>query len=405
MKILVGLPDTMSAELASGNMKAVQAISVHSFEQYQYKLDDQYEKIVLHCDLFATVYPWEWMQELKRRHPHVPVAVILSEGVYDSIMSDIVCRLAVDFEMTVIPQSLTADELAEVIKYFVTGEQRQFPVRGTLIAVMSAAPQDGATTIAVNTAIELARMTSLQVGVLDLNLWSPVLKDVLNMPAQGRDLLTLRPRLASRTLTSEDLLQHCVSSRSYANLKWLFGTSRRDTAPDLSMEQVRILLDTAKSTFDVTLVDVHTLPNNAATVYSVKHADERWLVTQPVYTSFKTSWPDWFECYWRHCGLTAKDFSMIINRYDPSGKIKKSAIEASTGLNSIAEIANVGGGMGIKAVNDGQPLLLQTNNEQFVRDIRRLTEKIAAGLGIHTLGADAANRTPLLKKWLNRLLN
>jgi hypothetical protein len=37
----------------------VHLIIVHSYEQLLNKLEGSYERIVIHCDLFSGVYPWD----------------------------------------------------------------------------------------------------------------------------------------------------------------------------------------------------------------------------------------------------------------------------------------------------------------------------------------------------------
>jgi pilus assembly protein CpaE len=377
----------------------VHIVIVHSYEQMLNKLDGSYERIVIHCDLFSGVYPWDWMPELKLRQPHAKVMIALSLKTYDSIYNDVTIRLAVDFEFTIIPIGLTERGIIEKFaEGFLAIQTIPITRSGSLIVVKSAAPKDGATTVAVSTALNLAKNTNLSIGLLDLNLKSPDIKDNFNIAQMGKSLFSLRPKYSTNSLQSSDILDHCYSYKSFKNLHLLLGSHRRDTAGDLTMEQTKYLLEAAKRTFDIVIADVHTFPDNAATVCAIKHADERWLVAQPSYASIKSSWADWYDCFWRHCGLEKADFKLIINRCNANNAIKISGVGADLGMKIEGVISNVNGGMGIKAVNEGVPLLLAENNGVFTKEINLITAQL-----LGRIGAASSNFKPEVKLHTSRL--
>jgi pilus assembly protein CpaE len=365
----------------------------NSYERLLLKLDESYERIVIHCDLFASIYPWDWMTELKLRQPNAKILIALSMKSYDSIYNDVIIRLAVEFNFNIIPLGLSE---REIVEKFIEGLLEDPAIRpsktGSLIVVKSAAPKDGATTVAVNTALSLAMNTDLSVGLLDMNLKSPDIKDNFNIHQAGKSLFSLRPKYSTNSITSSDILEHCYTYKGFKNLHMLLGSQRRDTAGDLTMEQTKHLLEAAKRTFDIVIADVHTFPDNAATVYAIKHADERWLVTQPNYASYKTSWADWYDCFWRHCGLEKQDFSLVINRSGADHTVKASGIGSELGIKVAGVISNVIGGIGMKAVNDGLPLLLSENNGSFAKEIHQVTAQL-----IDRIGATIPNSKPKLE--------
>ena len=413
MKILIGLSNPEQLELLYSQMDSATVVTVQSYEQLQLQINAPYERIALHCDLFPTTYPWDWMSELKQLYPSTNVMIALSAQTHDSLFNDMICRLAEDFEFTIIPLGLTDHQ---IVDQFLAGTSRvgishekstelsaHKQKNGKLIAVISASSKDGATTIAVNTAISLAKRTNLNVGLFDLNLKSPDMKDNLNINARGKSLLTLRPKCSSNSLSSVDIIEHCFPYKGLNNLHILLGTNRRDTATDVTMEQIKNLLDAAKRTFDVVIVDIHTFPDNAATIYTLKHADERWIVAQPNYASFKSSWVDWYECYWRHCGLMKADFSLIVNRADSFHGIKLSSVESELGIKMLASFSNVNGGVGLKAVNDGVPLMLQESNGTFATEMNEVISQLAIRLGVVEI--DRIEKRNKLPAFLSRILS
>jgi pilus assembly protein CpaE len=355
---------------------------VDSYEKLLLKLDEFYERIAIHCDLFSSVYPWDWMTEIKLRQPNAKILIVLSMKSYDSIYNDVIIRLAGEFNFNIIPLGLSEKEIAEkLVEGLLENQCIPLSKTGSLIVVKSAAPKDGATTIAISTALSLARNTDLSIGLLDLNLKSPDIKDSFNIHQAGKSLFSLRPKYSTNSITPSDILDHCYSYKGFNNLHMLLGSQRRDTAGDLTMEQTKHLLEAAKRTFDIVIADVHTFPDNAATVYAIKHADERWLVTQPNYTSFKSSWADWYDCFWRHCGLEKRDFSLIINRSGANNAVKASGIGSELGIKVAGVISNVIGGIGIRAVNDGLPLLLSENNGSLSKEIHQVTAQLIDRIG------------------------
>ncbi|QGQ94480.1 hypothetical protein EHS13_05960 [Paenibacillus psychroresistens] len=385
----------------------VQLVIVHSYEQMILKLGGIYERIIIHCELFTEAYPWDWMTEIKLRQPHSKVTIALSLKTYDSIYNDVIMRLAADYEFTIIPLGLTEKEIME---RFTDGllANSTIPIarNGSLIAVKSASPKDGATTVAVSTALSLAKTTNLSIGLLDLNLKSPDIKDNFNIAQLGKSLFSLRPKISTNSIQSADIMEHCYTYKGYKNLHLLLGSHRRDTAGDLTMDQTKNLLDAAKRTFDIVIADVHTFPDNAATVCAIKHADERWLVTQPSYTSFKISWADWYECFWRHCGLDKTDFSLIVNRSNTNHAIKVNGIGSELGMKIEGVITNVAGGVGIKAVNEGIPLLLAEHNGLFTKEINLIAAQLLGRMGTKLTNAKPADKlqTSRLSKMIAMML-
>jgi len=416
-------------------LNRLEVVCAQSYEQFKALSQDGYDWVAVHCRMFSAIYPWDWMTELAAMHPHAQVMVALCSQTYDSLYNDIITRLAEDFNFTLIPLGLTEREAALKIAEQLTkkplmtekpptmgmlpmmealptmrtlpamgtlptmgtsltmelrtvpqgmGELSAHAKQGALISVMSASPKDGATTVAVNLALQLALATQLNIGLLDLNLKSPEIGDNFNFPSSGRNVFSLLPKLHSSVLNSTEMIAYCSTYPKLSHLHILPGSHRRDTAGDVTMTQIKQLLDTAKHTFDIVIADVHTFPDNAATIYAVKHADQRLLVAQPNYNSFKLSWMDWYESFWRHCGLKKGDFSLIANRIADHSKVRTSQMATDTGAKLLATIPKFSDESAAMAVNDGLPLLLGNREPRFTQEIAAISRKILMSLGIES---------------------
>ncbi len=386
MKALLGMDRVgpLADFLASQKPSDLQLDTVQTREQLMFRLQENYDYVAVHCNLFCDVYPWDWIQDLQQKSPDMKVTIILDEKVYDSTLLDVVRRLSQEYGFETVPIGLPDVDLAASLGVFffdrsAAAQENLYQRQGKVVVTWSAASKDGASTIAVNTAIALSNLTELSVGLIDLNLKSPGIRADLNIQDRDKSNLKLRPKLLTQSLEPSELLNMCVKYRNLSRLHILAGTHRRDTALDVTPEMVQHLLTVAKKTFDITIVDVHTFPDNAATICAVRNADIRWLVTQNNYASYKASWGEWLDCYWRHCGIQLTDISLIVNKANPHDK--SSLVSEHMGIELLSEIPNMGPESGLRAVHEGIPLLHQSENTSFVDSVNQLAAELAAKIG------------------------
>lgn len=378
-------------------------------EQFLQAIDAAFDIIAVHTGLFHDVYPWEWLHTLRQKQPGARIILALDDSVYDSFLLECIVRQAAYYGYAVIDVGHTADEVLSEWLAFASASDGTQPVSlrtkdtertgGRVIAVWPAASKDGATTVAVNTALALAAGSKLKVGLVDANLRNPEIRSSLNLAGTGPNHFRLRSKLQTQSLRAEELAAACASYRNMPRLHIMPGSPRRDTASDMTPEMVAHLLDVCRQAFDITIMDLNAFPDNAATVCAVRGADHRWLVCQNNYASYKTSWGEWYECYWKYCGVTPSDISLILNRTAQADKPER--IAEQLGMTLRAAIPNVGGGLGLRSVHEGVPLYFQDNAALFIDAIGQL----AAGIA----GKDrmmAADETAALQRksgWLSRL--
>lgn len=378
MKTLLAMvQDELLEKLLEHRKKDAEMTISSTKDEFYAHIDKQYDSIVVHCNLFSDVYPWDWLTPIKNIQKFSKVIVIYNEKPYDSTLLEVVFRLSNDFGFTLISgHGSMHDTVSSVVAQLYGKNEVSTSHSGKVITVWSAAPKDGATTIAINSALALAASTELSIGLVDLNLKNPEIRMSLNMPDNGRSNLQIRPRLQTNSLSPNELLSYCLKYGKAKNLHVLAGSNRRDTANDVSPEMVHHLLQTCKQTFDITFIDVNSYPDNAATICAVREAEQRWLVVQNMITSYRTSWAEWYEAYWKYCGLQSSDIGLILNRAVKSGE--GTHISSFTNMNVLAEIPNMTGAAGINAVNEGVPLYFQSNNTAYVEAISNLM-KYAVG--------------------------
>lgn len=404
-KLMLVHPETDAADRLSAMLGIVRGhdiCHIRNRELFFSRLEDPIDIVLVHAGLFYDVYPWEWIQRLSRSQPQAKVAIALDASVYDSFLLEAISRMADLLHYRIIPAGLTGDGMLEAFAAVVNGDRKDSPGRrgGSLTAVWSAASKDGATTIAVSTALSLATSCGMTVGLIDGNLHNPEIRSFLNLTDSNHSGFKLRPKLQTQTLTPGDLIEACVSYRKIPNLHILTGSRRRDTALDVTPEMMTHLLQTAKTAFDITIVDLNSYPDNAATICTVREADHRWLVAQNNYASFQMSWGEWYECYWKYAGLAPEDVSLVLNRTMADDKPERIAELLRMPL--AAAVPNLEGGLGRKAVHEGNPLYLSSGTEGFTAQIDGLAAQLVPNNeqgGAAPAGEAVRRRGGLLQRW------
>ncbi|MEK8132229.1 hypothetical protein WMW72_30455 [Paenibacillus filicis] len=419
MRTLLAIPGygegslTANSETSLDRRTDGQAVIVSSREALQAHLDDPLEALAVHAGIWYDRYPWEWMPLLRRKLPHARLMVAQDDSVYDSFLMEAVCRLGESLDIRILPTGASRRSVLQAFHRFAAGQELaeerdsnpagiRIGKQGKVITVWSAAAKDGATTVAVNTALALAAQGKLSVGLVDANLRNPEVHACLSMATDGASAFSLRSKLQTQRLTREELLSACRLYKQQGRVHVLPGSPRRDTAVDMTPEMMEHLIAAARSAFDVTVIDVSGSPDNAATIGAVREADERWLVVQNRYASYRYGWGEWFACFWSYCGLLPQDVSLVVNRTAAAERPER--IADYLGMPLAAALPNVPGGLGLRAADEGVPLYGRAEALVFSKQVDQLAARLfpPAGNDIQVrLSLEAAPRRK--PGWFDRL--
>lgn len=384
MKILFALTKPQLAEIISEGIPAAAGDVEYAFNEIELsqafaRLGARIDYLVIHEDIFEEKYPWEWMNYIKSSvHSSTKIMIILSQST-DSLYREIVKRLSIDLQITLIQGALTGAEIVDELNLRIFNKTKvDVSDSSRVVTFLSASPKDGATTIAISTAICLAqRMLTKKVLLIDLNLKSPEIRDHLHITTdKGYPLI--QADCDSGTLEQAALLKACDKIKGIENLYILTGIQRREWAEKITVGEIEHLLINARKTFDLVITDVHTFPDQAATLKAVKDSDDRIVVAQSIITSYQSSWNDWYNSVWQHYGLSEKDFRFVLNR-EGNKMFDSISIESWVGTKIISRVRNVKFGAGLKSINYGQPLYLNDEQEtiDFQTDILFIASWIA----------------------------
>jgi Flp pilus assembly CpaE family ATPase len=268
-----------------------------------------------------------------------------------------------------------------------------------IVLFLGSTPNVGTTTLAFGTAWRLAATTDHKVGYLCLNLKSSKLHRYLGRDTQVSSLDALRAELKSGSLPKERLLQHCERMKEQPNLHVLYGNMLREQAEFFTAEEIEHLLETARSAFDVCIVDVNAYWDNAATLCGVIRADTRLLVTTGEITQFQEDVNRWLHSLGGVFGITAHSFDLILNQSVPgaSGSIRARDIRKETGIHVLAEVHRLP--ELFPAVNRGQLAEVMEQSTELQQGLAPIVQAIVA---LHRLQVRPA---AVRKRWLKRMLS
>ncbi|TNJ62293.1 hypothetical protein FE784_31385 [Paenibacillus hemerocallicola] len=253
------------------------------------------------------------------------------------------------------------------------------------IVFVGSTPNIGTTFVSFGTAVGLACRTARSVAYLCLNLKSSKLHRYIGIEKPEASLDQLRAEIRSRSLRPERLRSYCETVKGVPNLRVLFGNQLREQAEFFTAEDIEHLLQTAKRTFDVCIVEVNAYWDNAATVCALLQAESRILVTTPDLTHFQEDTDRWLRGLSPIIGLNADSFDLVLTQADKNGNsagIRQRDIRKETGLSFIGKVGKYADLT--EAVNQGKLLDVLLGQHPMCRDLVGIVSLLTALCGFET---------------------
>lgn len=291
-----------------------------------------------------------------------------------------------------LPKPITAEALNGAIErlYRRTGrdgvEEERAP--GKMYAVFSPKGGSGSTTLTVNLAIQIHRVTRQKTLILDLDLEL----------GETALLLGIEPRFSVVDLVrnfhrADSGLLASYIERHESGVDLLSAPIRPADVELVSEEQIRKILQFLLKHYDYIIVDT---PKSfgAPTLAAFDVADEVFLLTAadlpslrnvlrclPLLRSLDSRREDWIR--------------LVLNRYESKGMISASEVEKMLGMKVFWKLRNDYEAVLLSA-NTGEPIVTNSGSD-FARDVRDLGSELA---GVPTFHRAPASR---LKDVLDRL--
>lgn len=294
------------------------------------------------------------------------IAVFVSFATHNITLMRRMIRIGV---RDVIPQPLDRNDLANQVSVVVSEKrERLLNTKGSLSSVyafLNAKGGCGASTLAVNVAVELAQQHKLKVALIDLDLQLATTDLLLDLVPKSTayDAISQSHRVDSVFLKA-------LMTRHSSGLDVLPSPGGLTSIADVSVEDIRRVLDAAAEAYDVVILDMPLL-FTGWTIEALKMSEKILLVVQ-------------------NSLATIRDAKSILDNLPTLGiervaiEVVSNRAEASMGSVSIDELKktlNVRRAHRIRsdfrasanAQNQGKPVPTVAPNSKMTKDIRTLS--------------------------------
>ena len=310
--------------------------------------------------------------ELTRKHPGLGI-VIVAASLDPAMMLDALHAGAKGF----VAAPLSAERLDDAIKRVVV--PREAPV-SQVIAVVGAKGGVGTTTLAVNVATALARLTKGDALLVDLNTRFGDVTACLGIEPR----FTLADALENAHRLDEAYMRGLVA-KGAADLDVLAASER--LAPGADVTRLRALLDFARQQYQYTVLDVPR--TDSATLDALDAATRIVLVVSQELTAVRSALKMVAALRQRY---TPERVELALGRQDRDAEIRSEDLEKTLG--GRVRVFPNDYRQALECLNRGRPLVLE-NHSRLAAEMSRFVRDLTG-----TLPQPAkASRPSLLPRW------
>jgi pilus assembly protein CpaE len=311
---------------------------------------------VLVVDVRGTAQFPAALPELKRTHPHT--AIVLVAGALDTSLMLEAIRCGVT-ECVVEP--VTQAELVGAVRR--VSEQLEAPSSGQVFGIMGAKGGVGTTTVAVNLAVELARIAPRQTLLIDLHL----------SHGDAAVMLGVEPRFSvldalQNTRRLDESVFRGLVTPTDAGVDLLASSNTWTTVP--SIDGVKHLIALTARLYRYVVLD---LPRSGAATVEALDGLTRVVVVANQELSTVRHASSLVADLQRRCGT--ERISVLVSRFDPQSDIRRQDIEKVVKVpirHSVPSDYRVA----LRAQNMGRPLTLD-NHSRLAAAFRELSRDLA----------------------------
>jgi septum formation inhibitor-activating ATPase MinD len=363
--------------------------------------DEPFQYIVLSDRYLDFSSLEEAVYSLKKLSPSARLIVLLS-NYHEAAINEKYVKMCKMMQVDYILPGRGIATIADRIRSWVdhTGRHEAPPsAKGKMISFVGSTPNIGTTLVSFGTAYCLAQLTSASVGYLCLNLKSSKLHKYLGRDDRVFTLDALRAEMKAQSLTKDRLLQVCESLREAPGLHVLYGNMLREQAEFFTPVEIEHILHTARSAFDICLVEVNAYWDNAATICGIVEADMRIAVTTGDMAHFQEDVNKWIGQVGSVFGLQSHAFDLIAVQMEKQSKadsLTVKDIRKETQMHLIGQVSRHPDITGF--LNQGKLLGVLQSGHPLQQEIAVITEKL---IHLHHLPRiESSRKVPWFKKIL-----
>lgn len=261
--------------------------------------------------------------------------------------------------------------LADLVPLLKNSAEEKIAARktGQLFAFVNTKGGSGATTLALNTAVETAAQCKDKVLLLDLDIHFGVVADYLNV----NPVYSINDAIANVTDLDEMSLFGLVTKHSSGLHVLTFKQENHSENFDKAM-QLSKLLPTLLDYYSYVFVDLSTGVNRMFSPV-LSQASKVFLVTQQNLVGIKNT-TRIFKALTVEYGVAREQIELIVNRYEKRQQIKLKDIEKTVSGMAVHIIPN-DFKVAIESANLGKPFVEAKKNSSITKSISELSHELA----------------------------
>lgn len=293
----------------------------------------EFEEKEIHCDavlLSGDVVRPNELRSYREKFPKIPVIYKMARTTNAENVATI-CNV---YDIKPLYEYLTEVQTVNKLFQIVFGDKNES--KTNVVSFFGTHSGAGLSTTVLNVGKVLSESIQHKVLILSLNPWDP--SDYF-LPYEGKYLDDIQIELQNELFTEESLKEAVVSYSS--NFFHLAGNRNIKLQRFYKEQQVDRLIEIAKQTFDIVLIDAGAHFDNAAYAQSYLSSDLKFLITTQEEKGWQSYFPHIYNQLIKPVQQSKDDYILIINRYEKEmNLIRDIDLQEKMEMNLLTTIAN-----------------------------------------------------------------
>lgn len=333
-------------------------------QDYQREMTTDVDVLYLDGSLIETTA----FSFLRERYPTAHIFYNMEENLSPSIRTNIedICH---GYTISPLPEHLSLNEAAQHIVNVLNLEKGKTQAR--IISFFGTHGGAGVSTTVINVARVLGDMATQSILVLSLNPWD---KADYFLDYRGKYLDDIRIDLRNKDLTPEKLKK---ATHHHSSFYQLGGNREIKLQRWYQPKEIDYLIDVAKETFDLILIDGGSHFDNACYAQAFVSAHIRFLVTTQEDKGYRHHYPLVYNQLIAPFQYSKDDFILLINKYEQNfSLIKDKELEEELEMRSLTNIPDQAT-VGAIAIHQ-KTLLYDLGDQAYKAAIQKVSNTIFA---------------------------
>lgn len=333
------------------------------FEQLGEKANVDIDVVILD----AKVVDHRDLKDVRALYPTESIYYFLN-GLEDEASIKNIELVATGHNITPLANGLTTQQLVKEVMINEIGDNGN--ASNQIIGFFGSHSGSGVSTTTLNVARTLGEMTKNSVAVLSLNTWDP--SDYFLTYGDAGHLNDIRLDLKTHSLTPEKLRD---SMRKYQHFYHLAGNRDIKLQRYYSTEELAHLIDTAKETFDVVLIDAGSHFDNAGYAQTYISSELKFFVTTQDEKGYRGYFSHVYDQLLKPLKRSSTEFILLINQFKQNySLISEKDLQEELGMQLLTTIPDedVNGLLALRQ----KKLLFDIGTEEYQKSIKIIANTI-----------------------------